>query len=356
MLLLGILAYPQDEETWMAFKNENSQLIGFQDSKGQIKIEPRFMGLTSAIKFEDIIAVMEENERGYETYYLTKTGKKVGKDSLFIYDNSADCESEGFIRFRDKKTDKVGLFNKDGHIVVPAAYDWLSRAQNGFVWGLMGAEKKCLDSHTEMGCEHYSWEGGEEFLMTTENKITIVGFKHSRRLDMYSMAIEDEPTVATTKKSFKGLNGKYYTFLDFEKHFDDWMKNKLIPQLRVRRAPYFMCDSITSWSRSSGWVTEPRKEFGSKHFKKLKNRLLQITKKGTDYFITINGLNPFIYDLTSFEKYFTNCGEARIERYPVLTLVINDSPDGGKGQDHFDFLKTGNGYRLIGISLQNATE
>ncbi|MFD2586010.1 WG repeat-containing protein [Croceitalea marina] len=353
--LIGVVVYPQNPEVWIAFKKKDSQLIGFKDSKGQIKIEPKFMGFTIAKKFEDIIAVMEEKETGYKTYYLTKTGEKVGKDSLFIYDNRADCEHEGYIRFRDKKTDKVGLFNKDGNVVIPAVYDALSRAHDGLVWGLMGAQKKCLDEHNKHGCEHFSWEGGEEFLITTQNKIAVVGFKHAGKLDMYSMTVESEATTDTTKKSYKGLNGKYYTFLDVERNFNRWMKNKLLPHLRASKAAGFMHDSITSWNETIGWVTEPRKEFGSNHFKELKKSLFQVKKRGMDFFVTRNGLNPFIYDSPGFEKYFTNCGEARIEKYPVMTLVLNHSKDGAR-QDHFEFLKTDNGYRLIGMSLQNDME
>ena len=47
----------------------------------------------------------------------------VGKDSVYIFDNTPDCENEGFIRFRDHKTDKAGMFNRNGNIVIPAEYN-----------------------------------------------------------------------------------------------------------------------------------------------------------------------------------------------------------------------------------------
>lgn len=108
--LIWSSAHTQSPGRWTAFWDERSELRGFKDSNGDVRIKPKFMGFTVANEFEHIMAAMEEKAGSYETYYLTRSGKKVGVDSLYIDDNSADCESEGFIRFRDKTTDKVGMF------------------------------------------------------------------------------------------------------------------------------------------------------------------------------------------------------------------------------------------------------
>jgi len=110
-LLIGCSINCRNGSYWISFWNEDSELLGFKDHNGKIKIEPKFTGFTTAKKFDRIIAVMEENNGCIETYYLTKSGKKVGKDQIYIFDNGPDCESDGFIRFRDKETDKVGMFN-----------------------------------------------------------------------------------------------------------------------------------------------------------------------------------------------------------------------------------------------------
>jgi len=113
---LSMTLFGQHNDTWTSFWNKDTSLIGFKDKNGNIKIEPKFMRFTTANKFDDIIAVTEEvevNEK-WESYYITKAGRIVGRDSIHTCDNGADCESEGFIRFRDYKTDKAGMFNK-GH-------------------------------------------------------------------------------------------------------------------------------------------------------------------------------------------------------------------------------------------------
>jgi len=52
----------QSIDTWTSFWNSDTTLIGFKDKNGIIKLEPRFMGLTSAEKFDDIIAVFQKHQ------------------------------------------------------------------------------------------------------------------------------------------------------------------------------------------------------------------------------------------------------------------------------------------------------
>src|SRR5690606_42056116 len=62
-----------------------------------------------------------------------KTGRKVGNDSLYYFDNVPDCESEGFIRFYDQANDLVGMLNSEGEIQIPAIYNGLGRVKNGMI-------------------------------------------------------------------------------------------------------------------------------------------------------------------------------------------------------------------------------
>src|SRR5947209_11166940 len=121
LTILSCALLGQSTDIWTTFWNKDSTLMGFKDKNGSVKISPRFTkGLMAASQFKNIIAVTEQANGSYKSYYLTKKGKIVGKDSLYVVDNTADCESEGFIRFRDKKTDKAGMFNSQGEIVIPA--------------------------------------------------------------------------------------------------------------------------------------------------------------------------------------------------------------------------------------------
>lgn len=345
----------QNTETWTAFWDENSELMGFKNPNGQVEIEPKFMGFTVARKFDDIIAVMEESQGNYETYYLTKSGKKVGLDSLHIYDNGADCESEGFIRFRDKTNDKVGMFDRNGNVIIPAVYNELSRVQNGHVWALKEAIKKYWDEHKEDGCNHYTWENGKEMLINTKNEVVIENFEHEGSLNLFSLQIrtEQNSNPNPNRQSFKGKNGKFYSFTDFEKEFKNWINSELPDSFTLDKLINVSFDSITYWKEPNGWATELKTGFLKRNFELIKTRLQELKKPETDYFISTNGLNPFIFQGKYFSKYYNNCGEAMKEKYPVMDLIINNKTQSDLLQDHFSFLRTDDGYKLISVTIGN---
>jgi len=345
-LLTGMSAFSQKNDIWTAFWEKESQLRGFKNSNDEVMIEPKFMGITSALEFDNIIAVMEEKEGEYKSYYLTKSGKKVGFDSLYIFDNGADCESDGFIRFKDKETDKVGMFDKDGTIVIPAVYNSLSRAHNGLIRALKGAEKKQFDN------EYYNWEGGEEVLLSIKNQVLVDNFQYDGTLDFYTLSIEEGLTKDSSKVSFKGVNGKYYTFHDTEKDFREWLTVDLLQNFTKNKLLDSSMDSLVYWKEESGtWVSEHKNEFVNRNFNLLKNRISSFLTSSSDNFISNHELNSFIFTGESYQQYFNTCGEAKKEKYPAMTLIINEKTNGDLVQDHIQFLKTKEGYRLISISI-----
>jgi len=321
---------------WTAFYNKDSSLIGFKDDNGNEKIEPSFQsGYTIAQYFEFIIA--DENE------YILKNKKRIGRDSVYYYDNTPDCESEGFIRFRDRKTDKVGMFNSSGDIVIPAVYNDLTRVVNGFAIGLQGAKKITDDSG-----EHYIWDGGEELLIDTSNKKIIEKFKNDDNLNLFSVKVTNDLIQDSVRKSFKGIDGKYYSFVDFEKEFKKWLEVNLfhdLTQMNLVKQTY----KVITFSSSTGWKTEPSKQFIKRNYKLLESKLKAIAQKKCEYFIDKQGLNQFIFERNKFEKYYNNCGESKDWIYPTMSIVISNK----NNQDYFEFLRTDKGYRLLSMTLRS---
>ena len=180
LFCLNFSVFAQNSDIWISFPDKDTTHIGFKDKNGVIKIEPKFMGMTTAHKFENIIAVTEEENNNWKSYYITKEGKIVGRDSLYIFDNGPDCENEGFIRFTDRKTDKMGIFNSEGKIVIPADYSVLSKVQNGMIVALKDALKK-------QDGEHFFWTGGKRYLIDLNNKILIEDFSDHTDLNFYSL-------------------------------------------------------------------------------------------------------------------------------------------------------------------------
>lgn len=333
----------QSSETWTAFYNADTSLIGYKNQKGEIKIPAKLTTLTAAIKFDKIIATAEEKAGKWNGYYLTKYGRKVGKDSLHFFDNGVDCESEGFIRFRDNTTDKVGLFNAKGNVAIPAMYNDVSRVQNGLVVAIKGATKKIWE-----GGEHYSWEGGSFILLDTNNDILIEDFKDFAELNLFSLQISTSPTSDSVKTSYLGTNKKYYSFNNDEKEFKQWTKQHLLNNFSKLVFSKICFDSIVV-ETDKGWKTLDAFEFSENSFYKIQLALVEMQQPSNEFFILKNTFFPFDYSEQSI--YFNNCGEANEERYPSFNIVINFKNPEKDIQHQLGFLKTNNGHKLIYSSL-----
>ncbi|MDR7208141.1 WG repeat-containing protein [Flavobacterium piscis] len=347
LIILNCSVFAQNKDTWISFWDKDTTHVGFKDKTGTIKIEPKFMGLTSANKFDDIIAVTEEDGESWESYYLTKNGKRVGIDSLYTFDNGPDCENEGLIRFRDPKTDKMGMFNGQGKIVIPAEYNNLTKARNGMVIVLQGAEK-IKDNHE--GCNHFSWTGGKEYLIDINNKTLVKNFAYNDDLNFYSVEKSAAPSKDPTRENFLGIDGQYYSFINFNKEFEFWLQNNLLTDLSKNNLLKSSFDNFTYWKEPNGWVSESKTKFIDKNYNFIKLKLKELTSAKTEYFVSSNGLNPFIFDKSEYEIYFNNCNEAKEWMYPVRNIIISPKNKSDFGQDHFEFLRTESGYKLISIS------
>ncbi|MEG2100778.1 MAG: hypothetical protein RRY99_04635 [Flavobacterium sp.] len=342
---LNVTVFAQSNDIWISFPDKDSTHIGFKDKNGIIKIEPKFMGFTIAHKFENIIAVTEGNNQKWESYYLTKTGKIVGRDSLYIFDNGPDCENEGFIRFTDRKTDKMGMFNGEGKIVIPAVYSNLTKVRNGIFIGLKDAEK-VRDG------EHFFWAGGNEFLIDINNNVLIEDFAYNDNLNFYSLEKSTVPSKDPIRECFLGVDGHYYSFINFEKEFKEWLTNTLLKDLSKANILKQSFDKITYWKEPMGWISNPKNKFINNNYNFLKLKLQELNTAKTDYFISADGLNPYIFESAEYEMYFNNCNESKDWIYPIMDIVINSKNKTDFGQDHFEFLRTEKGYKLISVSTK----
>ncbi|GAA4108850.1 hypothetical protein GCM10022393_05210 [Aquimarina addita] len=343
--------YAQEQESWRMYYNQDSTLIGYKDHLDKIMIPPKFMGYTHAHKLDHIIAVTEPEDKGYINYYITKEKKVVGRDSLYTLDNTADCEREGFIRFRDPITDLVGLFNQKGEITIPASYSMLQPVTNNVVIGLYGASKKYKDDKHQRGCNHYSWEGGNVYLLDTKGNILVENFEYEYETNLFSLQITNQKPLDSLRKSYVGKNKKYYSVINYEEEFTQWIEKHLYIDLTLEKLKTISYPKITHWVPETKWKQTPASEFLTTNFKHIK-QLLQLTKeKKVDYFITMDGLNPFMYETTEYDQYFDNCRQARRKQYPVLALYINQMFGEESDQKSLHFLRTDKGYKLIQVSI-----
>ena len=348
LTLFKFSVFGQSNDKWTSFWNKDTTLIGYKDKNGVVKIEPKFQsGFTNANNFDNIIVVAEEVNNHWILYYLTKSGRITGRDSLYIFNNASDSESEGFIRFRDPKTDKVGMFNRNGDIVIPAEYNDMTRVRNGLIIALKGAKKKFWE-----GGEHYSWIGGKEILIDTANNTLVDSFKYSGNINFFSLLISTQPNPDTIRQSFETTNGKYFSFVNFDKEFNVWLKTSLLDNLTKGNLLDATYKEVTYWKEPIGWTSESKNSFIDRNYELIKTKLLQLNSKNCDYNIFDEGLNPYIYESDEYKEFFNNCGESKDWLYPIKNIVISYNGDKSLLQDHIEFLRTDKGYKLISLTIR----
>lgn len=351
-LLFYPVLYAQRSGIWTAFYNRDSTLIGYKDYHGTVQIPAKFTEFTTAMRFKDIIGVSEKSGAAWKSYYINKAGRKFGADSLYITDNTPDCENEGYIRFRDRKTDKIGMFNRHGKTVIPAVYDELSKVRNGMIVGLKGADKRYMHEDREKdGDNYYVWTGGKELLIDTLNKVLSEKFTSHASLNFYSVSHSSKPSADRIRKNFPAADGRYYSFIDFKEEFRHWFSKELLRKLSPEKLTRMSSDSIV-WESRNGWAKTHGRTFVRKNYDLLRKSLLDFNNPNAEVALFLQDLNPFIYEGPDFKTYFNNCDEAETWKYPVMSVVFTYRTGNDLAQNHFDFLRTKKGYRLISVTLR----
>lgn len=346
LILAAMVSACGQSEPLTAFYGPDT-LIGFKDSRGNIKITPRFGGFTSARRLDKIAAVMDMRDNNFDTFYLLRDGREVARDSVYMVDLTFDCESEGYIRFT-RNDGNMGLLDSNGKVAVPADYNIISRVVNGVVAALKGAEKDYWDKHDHDGCNHFSWKGGSWYLINTRNEVLIEEFKGNLRLDYSTLKISDAPSADPVRISFKGTNGKYYSFVDHEQQFREYL-DKLLKDSEKITLDAFPKIFVTTKLATSETGS---KSYLSKNMKAISAALKSIPKN-PETNMTFDPWLPVPDEaLPRFSKYLDNCGDPMLYRYPVVCLWAKQEPNGELiGQDNFYFIKDNGSYRLLALSF-----
>ena len=194
--------------------------------------------------------------------------------------------------------------------------------------------------------------GGKEILTDTANNILIDSFKYSGNINFFSLLISTQPNTDTIRQNFKAINGKYYSFVDFDKEFDAWLKNSLLKNFTKENLLNATYKEITYWKEPIGWISETKNSFIDRNYELIKTKLLQLNSKDCDYNIFDEGLNSFIYQSDEYKDFFNNCGESKDWIYPIKNIVISYNENKSILQDNIEFLRTDKGYKLISLTIR----
>ena len=349
-------ACAQVPNTWYSYYNTKQDLIGFKDSNGKIMVPARFGGITRASVFQNIIAVTDANTN--TSYYLLKNGKQVAKDSLYVWDMTYDCEQESNIRFHDQVTDRVGFLSKNGKINIPAIYNDARPFYNGLALVIHDGKRICADGTPyKVGCEHWSWNGITALINTAGTLVAdSIDITNTDNMNWYSCKMTDAPADTTLYTSIKANNGKYYTFINYQKEFNSWFYQNFMKNLKGSSLSAYCFNEVIV---EGLWKQTLRKRYGKSEFLKQYTAIIQqkmsaIKLRKVETNILSEDLNALIYNTKSFKVYYTDCDEPNPAKFPSFD-VITDHYDNKKQlsyQEHFSFLRTAQGYKLIAIALK----
>jgi hypothetical protein len=343
---------------WYSFQDQKTELTGYKDAAGKVMVPAKFGLLTHSGVFRNIVPVMERSGEKYKNYYLLKNGKKAGLDSLYVWDATLDCESEGKIRFRDKKTDQVGFFDRNGKITIPAVYNDALPFYNGLAIVIRNAKRICWEggeSTVQNPCEHWSWKGTVS-IINTKNEIVIDSVKYGNPIDYYSLKIGGRLLDTNLYANFKGTNGRIYSFIDQDKEFKWWFyKNYLADQsLNNLQATCFKELTVEQNFEKNGIRNLPKALFVKRYNAILQSKMRQIKQHLVEVNFFNEDMNNFIYTSKSFAEFYTDCGMANTQKYPGYNVVTSFYTKDKRinYQENFHFIRTDGGYKLVGVALK----
>lgn len=336
LFLTNFVLYGQEDKYWYAFNIEDtlnnpfSIPLGFKDIHGNIKIKPLYLSqMTENKRFEKVIALTDYSQNKSISYYSNKNGEKFGIDSLYTFDFIHDVEQEGFIRFSvGKQLDSIGLFNSNGKIAIEPKYNSLSKVNNGLVIASMGANK--IKEHDYIGCNHWHYEGGKQILLDTLGKTLINTFNEKNLdLNLYTLKITKNYNTEKFRHNFRNLNGNYYSFINTNEEFLEFLENDLKKNLSNENLSEYLFINIKS-------LIEKDKIY----LKRLKRTINQI-KIGN---ITFSKIGYTVYkeeEIKLMKDYLDNADNLVFDKYPIYGIVNENS------QFILSFIRTENGYKII---------
>jgi hypothetical protein len=275
-----------------------------------------------------------------------------GRDSLWAFDFSYDVESEGFIRFSvgryEDQTKRVGLYDWEGNVRIPANYNWLSIVRNGVLMGFEGGEYH-LDG------EYWFTKNDTAVLLDTNGNVLVDDpiemKKIDRYIDFHSKRIVDQEESG--RVNIKMKDGRYLSFLN--------IRDELIAYLQQANFDDFLLDSLLlndNGISKSDFVNNPQRQSYRNKVLTLQNRTealnMQFGDLPTVYCegkVVYQGKEVLtgtwlVYDfLKPFEEYFAS--DAQYGSIPIIEVFFD-------WNDYYlTFARPAAGtYKLLAISVR----
>jgi len=332
-------------DTWYKFVDEKKKLISYRDKNHRVKLNLKvslFIQSVYPLKFDTILMAGD--------YYMNKSGHKFGRGKVYwTSEGIPACESEGYIKFRDDNA-LVGIYDKKGKIVVSADYNYISDVHNNLLYGRKYADRIKIDN------EHYRFKGGTVYLLNVNNEMLVENFNPNSDIDYDSFQLLKKPSPDKIRDNLLGVNGKYYSFVNYQKEFKKWFLDTFLKQQNRQNISFYLnetllFDNISNHHQNSKDLN--KKKFISELYEHFNDIFKRLNKIGTEWKIS---KESYYYHIDQYEKLnyvFNSCGDEITEKYPLFTVYVNYTIKKTKYQDSISFLRTKEGYKIVHVGISD---
>lgn len=178
-------------------------------------------------------------------------------------------------------------------------------------------------------------------------------YKARHHLDWDSLEVSQTPPGDKNRVVYKGTDGRYYSFIDFEKEFHNWLTENLLQDLTRDKLSRNAYKSISYQDdQNGGWIHKESRGFIETNYELLRKNLLA-AGEGANHSFTVDTFDPWMLPAGDFEQYVVECESAQGWKSPVMDLSIDEPHDDNElaHQNHFEFLRTSDGYKLFRVRM-----
>ncbi|MDR2206897.1 MAG: WG repeat-containing protein [Flavobacteriaceae bacterium] len=352
LVFVSAFCFGQKDTNWYAFYNADSTKIGYKNADGKTMIEPKYHPFLAKNIFKNVIVVVEEDADGnLDAYFLNKSGKIFGIDSVYVSDSEFAQESDGKIRFRDTKTNKAGFFDANGNVVIPAIYSGVKDFHNGIAIVIKDAVRKCWWDDNGFqpeypDCEHWYWAGGKRVMINAKNEELFEIPEHrnfSYTIDYTNFKVNENPD-SEIYTSYKGKDGNIYSFYSPERDFNKWFDTVFFPDFKKNKTvlPKYFYDLIAvSDNETTAWKNYKKEEYLDKNQKNVDEifKKLEIGK-----FHKNIGLEDEMSNTLYFAE--NELPKENLEKNTVIGFYCNTGDDFFTNNTGFEFTKIGDSFYI----------
>ena len=261
-----------------------------------------------------------------------------------------NCETEGFVRFR--LGHQVGMLDRNDNVVIPAEFDVLTNVKNGMIVAINDAV--CRQTGVRLVIDYsepFRWHQGQILLLDTLGNVLVNDFSpYNNNLDFFSLKITETPHPDTIRDNFLATDGSYFSFVNFEREFEQWLFDDLLVNLTMERKIEATLDSVATWIPGREFARYNNIEFANSGYFEILKRASQNPNLKPIIRVCRYCLHPSGRTL-ALERYYA-CGGIRISTYPRIRLFFFSLYYGIDEQIYL-FLRTESGYKLYWFTSWN---